>query len=109
MDTKLPRGETQFPAMCAVTGEAIILRGTLIQLGEKKVPRPKPVKLLQVEVVPSVAFRFTVYRDQIEGGWSEVIGSTSLIMYRCLPCAKSKLVNAPRGITSKNSPIKEQS
>ena len=73
MSTKLQCEEIQFPAMCAVTGEAIILRGTLIQLGEKKVLRPKPAKLLQVEVVPSVAFRFTVYRDQIEGEWSEVI------------------------------------
>ena len=63
----------QFPARFEQTGEPLITRARLIQLGESEVSRHIPSNPLSVEEVDTHVLRALVFRDEFEGSWEDFV------------------------------------
>ena len=60
----------QYPSIFTPTGEGVLVRGTMLQLGDV------PVQLAQedmdeLEAVPTVVVKVAVFRDELPGNWEE--------------------------------------
>ena len=71
-DVKLPMEQVQFPARCISSEEHMLVTGLLVQLGTKEVKRAVVVNRLKLDVVPSVAIRVLIFRDQVTEPWNQV-------------------------------------
>ena len=71
-DVKLPMEQVQFPARCISSEEHMLVTGLLVQLGSKEVKRAVVVNRLKLDVVPSVAIRVLIFRDQVTEPWNQV-------------------------------------
>ena len=63
---------TSFPATCTDTGEPMILKAALVQLGQQAVCRSVPSNLVAVNEVETQVARCMVYRDQCQFDWTEL-------------------------------------
>ena len=61
----------QFPAKFEKSGEPLITRARLIQLGATEVSRHVPAQLHCVGEVQTSVFRALVFRDELEGSWDD--------------------------------------
>ena len=63
----------QFPARFEQTGEPLITRARLIQLGESEVSRLIPSNPLSVDEVDTHVIRALVFRDEFGGSWDDFV------------------------------------
>ena len=63
----------QFPARFQQTGEPLIARARLIQLGESEVSRHIPTDPVCVEEVKTHVIRALVFRDEMGSGWEDFV------------------------------------
>ena len=74
-DPRVPsNAETiQFPAICADTGDSMLVLGAIIQLGQKCVSRNSPANCSAIEEIPTNVVRTMVYKDQYnQKTWEEL-------------------------------------
>ena len=65
------RTETvRFPAIYLPTGEAVLLSGTILQLGDEPVVL-EPGNIDEIETVSTQTCRLTVFKDELQGPWQE--------------------------------------
>ena len=64
-----PSNLIKFPALCTATQEAIIVQGSLRQLGQIEVCRHEPTTKMAVDEPPVDAIRCVVYQDQAGSWW----------------------------------------
>ena len=67
-----PVSTIRYPALYAPTGEAILLTGTLLQLGDSTVQLASG-DIADIENVETGICRVSVYRDELSGEWSSFI------------------------------------
>eukprot|EP00438_Fugacium_kawagutii_P015087 Skav214578 [mRNA] locus=scaffold57:195327:199849:+ [translate_table: standard] len=63
----------QVPMQCKATGEPLLVRSALIQLGAKPVQRAQPSTCVAVPEVPNLVVRVLVYRDQCQQSWDALL------------------------------------
>ena len=80
----LSASAAHFPAVYSPTGEAVLIRGSLLQLGDE------PVQLLQsrisdTEQLDTVTCRFTVFRDEFASDWKEFVKAPVRVLVQGTP------------------------
>ena len=65
----LPVSNLRYPAIYVPTGEAVLIDGSLIQLGDTSISRRVDKSCIQMTAVETVALKLTIYRDQWPGDW----------------------------------------
>ena len=71
----LPVINLRFPAIFKPTGEAILIEGSLIQLGDQTIHRVSNAKKIQTEELPAVVLNISVFRDEWPHSWESFIPS----------------------------------
>ena len=67
-----PVTSIRFPAIFEPTSEAILLRGSLIQLGDEPVAM-RSSDMAEVDSLATVVFKLTLYRDETQLDWSKIV------------------------------------
>ena len=83
-----------FPAIYGPTGEAVLLRGSLIQLGDE------PVQLQQSQIadtdqLETATCRFTVFRDEVALDWTSFVQSSHPRRWQPWPCPLQRCLLQP--------------
>lgn len=71
----LPVINLRIPAIFKPTGEAILIEGSLIQLGGQTIHRVSDAKMIQIEELPTVVLKISVFRDEWPHSWESFIPS----------------------------------
>ncbi|OLQ12996.1 hypothetical protein AK812_SmicGene3030 [Symbiodinium microadriaticum] len=80
----MPVVAVHFPAVYGPTGEAVLIRGSLLQLGDE------PVQLAQSRIddtdqLDTITCRFTVYRDEFTVAWEDFLKSPVRVLVQGTP------------------------
>ena len=84
----LPATTIRYPATYAPTGEPILIRGTILQLGDESVELAKQ-DITELEPVQTVAMRMSVYKDEAGLDWQEFSQAPIKCVFGKFPCAKT--------------------
>ena len=82
-----PVTNTQFPAIYTPTGEAILLQGTLLQLGDETVQLEPPC-IAEVDCLDTITGRLSFYRDETNIPWAEIAKAPLRALMQYLPCLR---------------------
>ena len=74
----------QFPAVYSPTEEAILIRGSLIQIGDEVVQLASQ-SIAEVQQLETVTCRISVYRDEIALDWSELQKGPIRVLLQLIP------------------------
>ena len=66
-----PASNLRYPAVYAPTGEAVLIAGTLIQLGDETV-QLTPAEMTEIEHLETFVVKLTLYRDECTIPWDRV-------------------------------------
>ena len=67
--------DVQFPALYKDTQEAILLRGTLIDVGDLRIAKKANPSAPAIELVDTVIVKIIGYRDEMDDHWERVLAS----------------------------------
>ena len=81
----LPATTIRYPATYAPTGEPILIRGTILQLGDESVELAKQ-DITELEPVQTVAMRMSVYKDEAGLDWHEFSQAPIKCVFGKFPC-----------------------
>ena len=81
----LPASNIRYPAHYSPTSEPILLRGTLLQLGDEGVELAKQ-DITELEPLQTISFRISAYRDEVGFDWNEFIKSPVKCIFHAFPC-----------------------
>ena len=73
----LPLVAIRFPALYCPASEAILVEGSMVQLGDSNVQRKAAQVVAQADHIPTTTIKITVHRDEWPGEW-EVFGQAPL-------------------------------
>ena len=82
-----PVTHTQFPAIYAPTGEAILLQGSLLQLGDESV-QLEPSNIAEVDRLDTITGRLSLYRDEAAIPWAEIASAPLRTIMQHVPCLR---------------------
>ena len=71
----LPVSNLRFPALYGPTMEAILIEGSLVQLGDVSVIRKQAPTLAAAKTLDTKTYKMTVWRDEWPGPWDKFITS----------------------------------
>ncbi len=86
--TSLPHMDLTVPARCVVNQEPLLLQATLVQLGSGKVEKTTVAATQLIEPAEVVAIKATVYRDEVQQPWDQVISGPVKYVLQQLPCLR---------------------
>ena len=80
----LPCANLRYPAIYAVTQEPVLIRGTLVQLGDVEIARTLKQASPEVTANPTTVVRIQVYRDQWPFPWDQfAAGPVKTLLQHC--------------------------
>ena len=74
----------RFPVIYEPTGEAILLQGSMLQLGDETVQLAS-TNIAEVESVDVITGRVSLYRDELTGGWESVAKAPIRALIQLVP------------------------
>ena len=83
--TGAPVTNIQFPAIYSPTQEAILLQGSLLQLGDEVVQLDTP-SIAEVERLDTITGRLSYYRDEASIPWTEIAQAPLRALVQHVPC-----------------------
>ena len=86
--TSLPHQELTVPARCVVNQEPLLLNATLVQLGNGKVEKTAVTATQQIEPAQVVTVKATVYKDEVQQSWDQVVSGPVKYVLQQLPCLR---------------------
>ena len=101
----LPVTNLRYPALFIPTGEAVLIEGSLIQLGDQTVHRVAETKI-QLEGPPTSVLKVTVFRDEWGTNWDQFIQSPVKAILQKFPAfVLCKGVNCGDGCAKFHLPV----
>ena len=82
----------RFPAIFEPTSEAILLRGSLVQLGDEPVAM-RSTDIAEVDTLATAVFKLALYRDETQLDWSQVTQAPVRAILQGVPawcCVRSR-------------------
>ena len=86
--TALPQGEVTVPCRCIANKEPMLIEATLIQLGTGSVERAMEQKPVCIDTLDICTVKFLVYRDEIQGTWSDFCSAPVKYIVQQFPVLK---------------------
>ena len=76
-DSRLPNHAQpiKFPAVCASSGESMLVSAAMYQIGAKRVQRQLPQQCNKIDQVETTVLRIALYRDQTKCVWTDIAKS----------------------------------
>ena len=74
----------RFPAVFSPTGEGVLVKGSLIQLGDEQVQIARE-NIAEVEAIATVTVKVTVYRDELATPWEQFASGPVKHLLQALP------------------------
>ena len=74
----------RFPAMFSPTGEGVLVKGSLIQLGDEQVQVAQD-NIAEVEAITTVTIKVTAFRDELAMPWEQFITGPIKHLLQALP------------------------
>ena len=84
MCASAPATAVRYPAIYGPTGEAILLKGSLLQLGDETV-QLQATDIADIESVDVITGRVSLYRDELSSEWEEVAKSPIRALIQLVP------------------------
>ena len=85
LQTDLKWSQVRVILRCAVDQEPILVPATLVQLGEQQVVQPTGLNLDALPDVPATCLKISIYRDEVETSWDEVVAGSVKFLMKHLP------------------------
>ena len=102
----LPVTDLRFPAIFVPTGEAILVEGSLIQLGDRTIHRVVENNAIKLEGTPTTVLKVTVFRDEWNGPWDKFVTSpVKAITHRFPNLLLCKGINCGDGCPKFHAPV----
>ena len=80
-----PASHIRYPATYAPTGEPILIRGTILQLGDESVELAKQ-DITELEPVQTLVLRMSIYKDEANLDWAEFGAAPIKCAFNRYPC-----------------------
>jgi len=102
----LPVTNLRFPAIVKPTGEAILVEGSLIQLGDQTIHRVENPNMIQIDELHTTVLKVVVYRDEWPHSWDTFTSSpVKAILHQFPAFVLCKGINCGDGCKKFHPPV----
>ena len=102
----LPVTNLRFPAIFKPTGEAILVEGSLIQLGDQTIHRVENPNMIQIDELHTTVLKVVVYRDEWPHSWDTFTSSpVKAILHQFPAFVLCKGINCGDGCKKFHPPV----
>lgn len=93
--TRLSFTEVRIPLRCVVNQEPILVAGFLVQLGSQQIQLAHAKPMADIDAPAACCVKIAVYRDSIDGSWSDFCNSPIKYLIKHLPALTCCDQNGP--------------